>query len=184
MKAKRKKPLSAAHLVVAVDPGTRSAGWASALCTGGRLEPRAGDRVRGGLIKARSSWRTWPERAMGMARSLFEESGLLSWSGEAIVVCEYPEFRSGAVGEMAARSGDTLLLAYQCGLLGGMCDFDRVEFRPAPVSAWKGQLSKAETWRRTLEAWARAKVVGKISLAKADTRDALGLLAWAVGRLD
>lgn len=93
------------------------------------------------------------------------------------LVCEFPEFQSGAGREMGWRKGDLQKLTF---LIGSIYWATRpqVVFFPVSPSKWKGQLPKSVVEHRVIES------LGKETCARLKLRthawDAAGIGLWAI----
>ena len=107
---------------------------------------------------------------------------LMSWLVESelrplTIVCEYPQvFATSSTGLAAAN--DAMGIMFFVGCLRGIFYTDGVEFIPASVTAWKGNMSKELTQRRVQKRYPDANDwLGKSSHAW----DAVGIGLWAMG---
>ena len=94
-----------------------------------------------------------------------------------IVYCEMCEHQGGSRGLQAEAKGSIIKLAYFTGQLHRACVDTGIQFVPVPVSAWKGQMSKTIVESRVKRIWGT-----KTRGARSHAYDALGILAWALGK--
>jgi hypothetical protein len=95
------------------------------------------------------------------------------------VVCEWPRYFTGAVGQAATAKGDIHKLSYLIGQFGLVCKMHYINMQLVPVNDWKGQLPKATIERRIL------RVIGaehcKSLGLKDHAFDAVGIGMYAKG---
>ena len=96
------------------------------------------------------------------------------------LICEVMEFRSNARG--VAAIDDVLNVSFACGVMAQVAVEHGAAFQPAPVSQWKGQLSKEQVARRILKKWG-----GQLPEFLSDPSkpshdwDAVGIGLWSMG---
>lgn len=135
---------------VAIDPGIVTVGYAifkSSMFRPGKECPRpvaAGAHVLPGRLK-----RSAPEtNALRMVAIV--ERVIRAYRVEQ-VWCERMEFRSTAAGLAAVN--DILGVQFACGAYAKLAEQIGAAYHPAPVSQWKGQLSKQQVVDRVLKRW-------------------------------
>lgn len=103
------------------------------------------------------------------------------------VVCEQMEFRSNAQG--VAAIADVMNVVFTCGVFAQIAKQRSASFRAAPVSRWKGQLTKEQVAKRILKKWEKAydDYTELDAIGLSDWRhpshdwDAVGIGLWAMG---
>lgn len=105
--------------IVSIDPGTMYSAYA--LFKEPRLNSPAQHEVflsHYGLIRAKTNEKDWALRAEEIAAKLGQ--AVMLQHKPSVLVIEFPCFQGGERGFAAARAGDTLKLAYLCGILSMM----------------------------------------------------------------
>lgn len=96
------------------------------------------------------------------------------------IICEKMEFRSTHTG--IAAVDDVLAVAFACGCVAQLAAELRASFHPAPVSVWKGNLTKQMVARRCVKRWGG---IVPVFLSDVDSPshdwDAVGIGLWAQG---
>jgi hypothetical protein len=149
--------------IFAVDPGIGGTGWA--------VLERGGILVEYGVIHKDSKGEDWESKGFSIAWELKAAQKRLS-ANRAYV--EFPSLFQSAHGQMVARRGDLVKLAWFTGLLSGSL----VGVTLVPVNDWKGQLPKGVVANRI------QKILGEKDCAsiKSHAWDAVGIGLWAAGR--
>lgn len=97
------------------------------------------------------------------------------------VVCEWPQTFSGSdKGEAASRSGIVAELAFSVGCIAQFADSKGAEFMLAPVSQWKGQMSKDLVSRRIVKKLGET-CYNVLSKRISHNWDACGIGLWSKG---
>lgn len=120
------------HRILAIDPSVNVTGYA--IYVKQTLETW---RLQTWGLYVLGHRERWQDRAHEMSRWFLKKYPRL-----ADVVIEFPAFQAGAVGTYASRNGDTLKLAYVCGLFGSYTPY------LATPQMWKGQVPKEVTIAR------------------------------------
>ena len=140
--------------LLSIDPGTHYTGYALWEQSMNTL-----DLHYYGLIKAgqSDSWKCRAHIILQMSEGV----------GHVVkdTIIEFPEFQAGGRGMSSSRGGDTLKLAYLCGLLASRCAH-RVKL--VTPSEWKGQLSKEMTFARMKKHFPLLEIEYKIDYNWAD----------------
>lgn len=152
--------MMAKRICVSVDPGVVTLGFAiwDARTWGGAVVPQP---LQTGAFNLK-----WGRQSIGSDRSPREgaEQAALKvveylerqitkskWGHVDQVWCERMEFRSNHVG--IAAIDDVLNVAFACGAVGHMAGKLGAAFHPAPVSIWKGNMTKLQVATRILKRW-------------------------------
>jgi len=96
-----------------------------------------------------------------------------------VIVCEWPQHFSSAVGNAAAIRGDIVKLSTVVGWVWSMAAALQTEFKPAPVMTWKGQLSKTLVQSRIVDRLGTKTI--KRCKPKSHAWDAVGIGLWHLG---
>jgi hypothetical protein len=126
--------------LLALDPATHITGYA-VFETCMPTEPHHWLLVRAGNIKAGKT-EDWQYRCCVMTSLI---GSLLGSTGN--IVLEYPEFQGGLRGAFASRGGDTLKLAFLCGMIYQMA-LSTWKVQTLTPNVWKGQCPKSVTQLR------------------------------------
>lgn len=97
-----------------------------------------------------------------------------------IIYCERMEFQPGARGHSAVN--DILGVAFACGIFAAIAKDIIASYHAAPVSRWKGQLSKAQVVRRIVKKW-DGEIPDTLSAKEHPSHDwdAVGIGLWGMG---
>lgn len=136
--------------ILAVDPGLNGTGWAIFYKNTGRL-------IAHGVIK-RLSITQWYTRGLVIASDLDLIQNEYDVKKSYI---EFPSLFQSAHGQMVARKGDLVKLAWFTGLLFGRL----IKPNLIPVPEWKGQLPKEVVKKRII------KILGKTQTLKLKDHD-------------
>lgn len=180
-------PIPPTTTLLAIDPGINGTGWA--LWRGNAKRPTAPDEV--GVLRKRfesfdlaSFWLTSELKKILRERRLICPVHLTRTCGcvrdtSCIVVCEFPEFQTGAARSMGWMKGDLQKLTFLVGAIGQMAHDAGCQFEPVPVSHWKGQLPKDIVTDRII------RLIGGIKCSqlgiKTHAWDATGIGLWRRG---
>jgi len=167
---KRQAQAHASVCLLSIDPGINGTGWA--LWRNQTLK-------KAGIIRVAKRGMDWREKSLEVAR---EVSVLVATHRVAAVACEYPEYMQSQKGEMVARRGDLVKLAFLTGVIAGRCC--PLDAAMVPVHMWKGQLSKENVERRIRRILTREEgydICGLLDL-KSHMWDAVGVGLFMQGR--
>jgi hypothetical protein len=155
-------------LILAVDPSVKNVGFALT-CGNGKIVTC--------LHHPLEIPRNNPLRLQSIAGDILNRLHLLlaiyQYKKITHLVIEYPQFENSVRGEVAARQGYTLDLAYVCGEIVRYCALHTSNVRlPTPLQ-WKGNRPKKAT---ELEV---QKKFGMLQISEHEY-DACGLLLWGL----
>jgi len=143
--------------LLAIDPGTRRAGWALFV---------AGEYIRSGVVTVTNKELKWLQRLDLITLELI--SLCRKYSVDKVVI-EEPELFIGSVkGRAASNSGSVLKLTGFVYTLRSMCVSRRMQVELIPVRKWKGSVPKHITQKRI------KKHLG-VEITQPDEADAVGL---------
>ena len=150
--------------ILAIDPGIGGTGWA--------VFDKGSERfISHGVLNQNRKEDEWDKRGKLILQDLVHiEYGFRTLK----TYIEFPSLFQSAHGQMVARKGDLVKLAWFTGLLCGRLKNTII----VPVNEWKGQLPKAIVNTRIL------KLLGKNACKnlKSHDWDATGIGLWALGR--
>lgn len=171
--------------MVAIDPGIVTAGYAVF-----RARDFNGDECPRPIFAAEHTLEIRKKASSPETNALkmvsIVERGLRSYRVEQIH-CERMEFRSNAQG--IAAIDDVLGVQFACGAYARLAVELGAAYHPAPVSQWKGQLSKEQVVSRILKRWSAGKALEAKETLKllsspdhpSHDWDAVGIGLWAAG---
>jgi hypothetical protein len=172
---------------VSVDPGVVTLGYAvwDGSEWGNKFQGICPAPIAAGVYNA--SFGRWKEKGNigGQEQAALKVTGWLRDKLKRFgridqIICEKMEFRSTHTG--IAAVDDVLAVAFACGCVAQLAAELHASYHPAPVSIWKGNLTKVMVSRRCAKRW--GGVVPDF-LSDVDTPshdwDAVGIGLWAQG---
>lgn len=165
----------AVNALYTIDPGLTGTGWAR------WMEYRQGfvlDAVGIFHVYPQHTKSPWDIRASSMNSRMLAEMRPID--GRAYI--EFPQYMAGSIaGRTAAQKGDTLKLAYLCGLYAQSLRRRKCSVTLVTPMEWKGQLPKDVVVSRV-----RRELGEELCMTlkiKSHAWDAVGLGLWALQRL-
>jgi hypothetical protein len=173
-------PIPPLTAVMAIDPGLNGTGWA--LWIGTRLVPTGVGvlRKKHDTFVHNADWLADELVRVMIRRNDSTNAGNSALRGTALnVVCEFPEYQTGADRTMGWMRGDLQKLTYLVGVIARATYHHGATFEPVAVSKWKGQLPKQIVTDRIRQKIGRA-ACDRLGI-KTHAWDATGIGLWRLG---